>query len=540
MMRVLPAAIVALMAAVTGGPAQAQVRVAPRVLVFPFVVQIAPSSSQKAAELAWLGEAAAILVTDELERVGVPSFSRDDRVAAFDRLQLPLASGLTRAMTIRVGELAGASHIVFGEIRAGDRLAVRARLLQLDAGQQLADRAEEASAAEMFELFGRVAAGLASASGRVLSVDAKPAARPALDVFENYVKGLIGITPATQQRYLETAYNRAPRDARVLLALWSVYTEQGQHTKALAAARSVPADSPLLRRARFSAALSLIDLSRWNEAFKALVDLQAEAPSPAVVNALGVVQLRRTGAPDGQPATDFFKQAVDVVPEDTDYLFNLGYAAALARDTPAALVWLREAVRFDAADGDAHLVMSAVLASAGRTVESQRELELARLLGTRREIVPGAARDRVPAGLERLQTDMDAWMVRPSTSIANPAQREQQAVADFHVEEARRRFEAQEDREAIEALRRAIYLSPYRDEPHLLLGRLYQRAGRLPEAIDEFKVAIWCRESVEARLALAAAWLAAGDRVAARTEADRALVLAPGSQEAQALRRQID
>jgi Flp pilus assembly protein TadD len=515
------------LAACMGGGADAQSRATTRVLVLPFAVQVDPAGAQSPTELAWLGEAAAILVTDELDRMGLPTFSRDDRVAAFDRLQLPLSAALTRAMTIRAGELAGASHIVFGEIRAGQRLAVRARLLHLDAAQQLADRSDDGTAAELYDLFGRVGAGIAGAMGRVVAPEPRPAVRQPLDVFEHYVKGLIAVSPATRQRILEAAYNRAPRDSRVLLALWEVYTEQGQHSKALAAARSVPADSPLLRKSRFVAALSLIDLARWNEAFKALSDLQAERPAASVANALGVVQLRRTGAADGPPAAVFFKQAVDLVPEDTDYLFNLGYAAALAHDAPAALVWLREAVRFDAADGDAHLVMSAVLAGAGRQTESQREWDLARLLGTRREIAPGTPRERVPAGLERLHTDLDGWAMKPPTSIGNPAQREQQDVADFHIEEGRKRFAAQQDREAIDSLRRAIYLSPY-------------RAGRLPEAIDEFKVAIWARDTAEARIALAASLLAFGDRAAARVEIDRALALAPGSQEAQALRRQID
>ena len=120
------------------------------------------------------------------------------------------------------------------------------------------------------------------------------------------------------------------------------------------------------------------------------------------------------------------------------------------------------------------------------------------------------------------------------------ARQEQQEVATFHLDEGRRLFAAQKDREAINELRRAVYLSPYQDEPHLLLGRLYQRGGRLPEAIDEFKVAIWCRESAAARLALGTAFLESGDRPAARREAERALVLQPDSAEARTLLEKID
>ena len=61
----------------------------------------------------------------------------------------------------------------------------------------------------------------------------------------------------------------------------------------------------------------------------------------------------------------------------------------------------------------------------------------------------------------------------------------------------------------------------------MLLGRLYQRGGRLTEAIEEFKVAIWCHETVDARVTLGTALLEAGDEAGARREATRALALKP-------------
>jgi Tfp pilus assembly protein PilF len=198
-------------------------------------------------------------------------------------------------------------------------------------------------------------------------------------------------------------------------------------------------------------------------------------------------------------------------------------------------------VRFDAPNGDAHLVMSAVLESTGKSVEAQRELDLAKLLGgTRRDVSATTLSARVPAGLERLPTELDLSVMRVDAAIASPAQREQQEVAQFHLDQARRLLDAKNDRAAVNELRRAIYLSPYQDEPHLLLGRVYQRSGRLPEAVDEFKVAIWCRETADARVALGIAMLESGDKTAARREAERALVLKPDSAEARTLLARID
>jgi Flp pilus assembly protein TadD len=84
-------------------------------------------------------------------------------------------------------------------------------------------------------------------------------------------------------------------------------------------------------------------------------------------------------------------------------------------------------------------------------------------------------------------------------------------------------------------LRRALYLSPYEADAHVLLGRIYLRTGQTQAAIDAFKIALWSSESAAAHLALAQAYVQAKNDVGARTEAQRALTLAPESGEAKAL-----
>lgn len=529
-----PAAALALMASLwVAGPAAAQTPSSPRVLVLPFSAQAEAQAPGGAGAALWLREAAALLLSEGLDQLGVGTFSRNERVVVFDRLRLPLSGSFSRATTIRVGELVGASEVVFGELRLGSKLSVRVRAIDLQTSRQLPDIADEAALSDLFPLFERLSDRLAHTLGRRVTAPRRPPAI-SLEAFENYVKGLVAATPAAQQRFLETAMMRAPRDGRILNGLWSVYTEQGAHDKALAAVSAVPPDSPYLTRARFNLALSLIELRRFDGAFRELTALYGQRRAAAVSNALGVVQLRRGITTEPVSATRYFERAVSEDPAGTDYLFNVGYARAVVNDAAGALHWLRETVRRDAADGDAHLVMSAMLSATGRTVEAQRELELARQLGTSLETPPASVSSKVPPGLERIETEIDA-AAHIDAVITNPAQRDQQDMAAFHLQQARRLMSAQKDREAMSELRRAIYLSPYEDEPHLLVGKLHQRAGRLADAIDEFKVAIWCRESAAARVALGAALLESGDKDAARREAERAIVLAPSLEEAREL-----
>jgi len=340
-------------------------------------------------------------------------------------------------------------------------------------------------------------------------------------------------------RFLEAGVRQAPHDAHVLTALWTVYSVQGAHEKALAAAMAVPADSELSRKARFEAAISLISLKRFDGALKELTALNADRPAAIVANALGVVQLRRPVQPATPSASSFFSRAVEIEPGNTEYLFNLGYADALAGDALASLSWLREAVRYDAALGDAHLVMSAVLDAAGRPVEAAHELDLAKLLGTRPEVAARVLSEKVPAGLERLPIIYERTASVGIGAAPPASQRQQDETAAFYLERGRTLAADHHDREAIAALRRAVYLSPYDDEPHVLLGRLLQHNGHLQDAIDEFKIAIWSRESAAARTALGDALLESGDRAGARREAERALVLEPNFADARALLKKI-
>ena len=212
------------------------------------------------------------------------------------------------------------------------------------------------------------------------------------------------------------------------------------------------------------------------------------------------------------------------------------------RDPPAAIYWLREAVRRDPTDGDAHYVLGAALQYTGASAEATREKELAgRLSSSYAEWDRRAANgvNGVPKGLERLKDRLSRPGGRVDAIIMAAGQRDQAELADFHLDAGRRAFEREADREAEQELRRALFLSPYRAEAHVLLGRIYLRGGRTTEAVQELKIAIWSETTVPAYLALAEAYLQSKDLAAALVEVDRALTLNPASPDALALRDRI-
>ena len=504
-----------------------------RVLVMPF--EVSPQAEQ--GTTFWVGEAASLLVANALQARGFPIFTRAERAAAFEELDLPASAPLTRATILKVAQLVGASDVVIGTLTIdGADAAVRVRSVRVEAGRVQPDVAERAALRDLMTLADRVASRLVEQGLR--AVKGAPVAAgvpPALPAFEAYVKGLVAATPATREKFLREAIALAPDYAVAHLALWELLDEQERHADALAEAGRVPASSPFAGRAQFASAMSLIALARHQEAFDVLERLQASGPSPFILNAQGVIQLRRGATPGLGSAVYYFNKAAEQDPDDSDFLFNLGYAYALDRDNDGALYWLREAVRRAPADGEAHLVMAAVLEASGKTVEAERERALARMLGS---VMDASG---VPPDLERLRADLVSGTFGAADAlITNPAQREQQGLSAFHLERGRRLFGEQQDRDAALELRRAIYLSPYLPEAHLLLGRIYERAGRLSEAIDAFRISIWAQETAAARLALAEGLIANGQGEDARIEIARVLELDPDGANGAAAKALLD
>jgi Flp pilus assembly protein TadD len=285
---------------------------------------------------------------------------------------------------------------------------------------------------------------------------------------------------------------------------------------------------------------SQLELKRYDDAFNTLRALQNDARSAEVLNALGVVQLRRGATSQTGRAVYYFSQASQVDPSDPDYFFNLGYGYWLDRDPPAAIYWLREAVRLDPADGEAHLVLAAALQQSGATAEATRERELAQRLSTNYEgSAARAASEPVPRGLERVKEFLDRPTGRVDSIITSAGQRDQTELAIHHLEAGRRAIARELDREAEQELRRALYLSPYLSEAHLLLGRVYLRVGRTADAVQAFKIALWSEETAAGHVALAEAYVAMQNLAAAKEEVARALALDPQSAEAIALRAKI-
>jgi predicted Zn-dependent protease/TolB-like protein len=498
-----------------------------KILIVPFETPVSDGGAY------WLGDAAALLVADDVNARGLGAIARRARTRAYDQLHLPPNTRLSEATVIKVGQIVGASEVVVGRVQVtGTELTLGARAIHLEAGSADAEAVERGQLSDLFAIARRVAQKVVPGGA-----DVQPVHAPPLQAFEQYVKGLLAEQPGTQASFLESALKADPRYDAARLALWDVRDGQGNAAAALAALKGIEPTSPFARGARFRSGISQLELEKFDDAFATFKALLEERPDAAVLNDLGVVQIRRGSSPEtGKPAY-YFTKAVDAQPDDSDLLFNLGYAYALDRDPQAAIYWLRETVRRTPTDADAHFVLAAELDAAGNTVEAGRERALATQLSAKYAARRG---EPLPRGLERTRDDLeDERFTAVDHALGATARQDQRDIAQYHLDRGRRLFEQDRDRDALSELRRAVFLSPYESEAQLLIGKIYLRAGRPRDAVDALKVSIWSQDSAAAHVALGEAYLRLKDPAAARAQVQRALAIDPASEEAQKLAARI-
>jgi TolB-like protein len=151
-----------------------------RYLVIPF------DNTRGEARLYWLSEGSAVLLTDDLIALGEPAITREDRLRAFDRLNVPPVASLSHATVIRLGQLVAASHVVAGAFELeGQTLTVRARAIRLDTGRMLPEVVERGPLADMFHVYARLARQLAP--GSAVSLEQMEAGHAPLPAFEPYI-----------------------------------------------------------------------------------------------------------------------------------------------------------------------------------------------------------------------------------------------------------------------------------------------------------------------------------------------------------------
>ncbi|MGH9662713.1 MAG: hypothetical protein ACRD96_29455, partial [Bryobacteraceae bacterium] len=210
------------------------------VLVLPFF-NLTPHGN-----LDWIGESLAETVREALAVEGVVTFTRDDRQEVFRRLAVRPYALLTRASVVKLGEAAGATHVVWGQYEVSPEaggvspkstLRIRSRVLDLQKLRQGSELTELGALEDLAPLETHLAwqAVRALASGPAPSEADFRRTRPALrvDAIESYIRGLLADSPDQKLKLFAQAARLDTRYSQPCFQLGRLYAGRLQHRESL-------------------------------------------------------------------------------------------------------------------------------------------------------------------------------------------------------------------------------------------------------------------------------------------------------------------
>jgi len=486
------------------------------VLVLPF------DNSTHQSGLAWISEAFPEILGQRLSAQSLFVINREDRQYAFDRMGIPVNLHASRATLYRIASQLDANYIILGAYSYdGKTFTARAQVLDMKTLRLSPDLVESGPLASLIAIQTALAWDVSLHiypdlyESRQSFIQRAPAIR--LDAFESFIRGVLATAQPEKIRYLKAAVAIDPTYAQALLLLGKTYYAAHDYEQAAIWFAKLPQDDSAYSESSFFLGLCEYHLGRFDRASAAFKSTAEHVPLTEVLNNIGVTENRR-GHHD---AVGYFQKAVDADPTDADYHFNLAVALYRKGDIPAAQRQLRDTLARRANDADA-LKFQDALAASLTTHTPATYVPLTRI-----------KRNYDESSYRQLAVELQN-AIEASVDRAKPADR-----AKLHIERARQFLANGVAGEAESQFREALIHEPSNAEALSGLAHALALQSRFSEARYQAVAAIRLNPSAEAYLALARADLHDNDAAAAQQDLQKALALAPSSEDSRAVAEEI-
>jgi tetratricopeptide (TPR) repeat protein/TolB-like protein len=526
-------------------------------LVFPF------ENSGASPRFDWLGEGLEELTIQYLSDGGEQVYSHAGRARELERYGLPNSAKLSRATMLRIAQDLDADFVIFGTFASdGTSLNVDAHVLRIDPPALLPAVHETGGLNSLMDLQSHVVWRALSANNKSYPLTqnefAKTLRTLRLDAFEHFVRGLLATDDEPRLRELREAARLEPAWPDPAFALGETYAARADCNSALPWFSRVPKTHQRYVEAVFATGVCRLQLNQPEKAEEVFTSLQASlrnnpapgsaasnslsgADLPEILNNLGIALSRQGKAPAAQSD---LQRATELDPDEDDYPFNLGLLAYRANDFAGAVAAFQEASEREPDNPEDRALLILALERSGKKVEADEEREtVAEALGPNAlpTIHIDAKGDAQPR-LDRVKTILDITALRleiqsPATLAAAPSL----VGSDIPVPPVARIRRGRQELTAgkLDAaevdFRAALSVDPANASAHQGLAEVDRRRSKLDDAVKELQTSLATRDSAVVRTMLARVFLEQNKFDQARTEAQRALTLAPNYAEAKQL-----
>ena len=398
------------------------------ILVFPF------ENESHMANLDWLGEGLAELTTERLQDRGLIVLSRQERLAALEKIGLPDSARFSHATMVKIATEADADEVIYGQfVSDGNMVTLQTYVLYISPPRLSAPFTQTSSMQFLLRAHARLSWQILCAidqhnclpesADQDESSFSEPPASLRLDALENFIQGLTGTDDESRLRALREAARLEPAWDRPAYELGQSYFARRDCESALPWFSRVPPNRPDGPESGFDTGVCHLlrnDAARAEAAFSGMAE-RTRSADPAnrlpelaeVRNNLGIARLRLG---KWSEAASEFERAATLDDEEADYWVNLGIAKMAGKAPAAAVTPLERARKIAPDDKDARALLISALEAVGRVSEAAAIRAEAPQSGGR--AVQPVLQD--PAGLARLarlSKDFDHSLLRPTGEV---------------------------------------------------------------------------------------------------------------------------
>lgn len=517
-------------------------------LVFPF------ENAGTAPRLDWIGEGLEELTIQRLSAAEQQVYSHSGRVNEMDLYGLPAGAKLSHATMLHIAQELDADYIVFGSYTSdGQNLKVSARLLRISPVALLPEIRETGPLASLMDLHNRLLWRLlrSNDSSFPLSLgDFSGLQRPlSLAAFEQYIHGLLANDDESRLRALKEAAHLEPDWPDPAFAIGEVYFQRNDCLSALPWFAKVPHWHPQKVEATFSTGVCRLRMGQAEQAEEVFATLQEDlhrnlvsgADLPEILNNLGIARARQENLPAAFTA---ISRASDIDPDEDDYPFNLGLLALQEKEYGRAVTDFEEAAKREPDNAEDQAFLIYALEKSGRKADAaaardaageafgDQGLPLLQLDSKKGDSLTRFQRVMGELDITSLRLELEGPQTQQN-SVVDAAAPKDGSVA--HLRRGRQEMRAGRLDVAEEEFRAALTADPHNASAHLELAEIYHRRGKLDDAEHELQLSLAERDSAAVRTMLARVYLAQNKPDLARTEAEKAVKLAPNYPEAKEL-----
>lgn len=371
--------------------------------------------------LDWMREAVPAAIAEGLAvRPELYVFGFDERVAAYERLDIPAAASVGRATAITIAWDIGADFLITGRISGtSEAFQIDARVLDLDEDSVGPVLIVNGKRADTLKLAATLTTRLAKEMlpGSIVP-DTIPLPVPA-GAFEAYVRGILSLEPQRRTELLQEAIRLYPSYWAAIYRLGQVYYLDSNYKDSTELLEKIPAGAPDYAQARFLLGMDAYHQEDFTRAARVYSTL---APGYDVLVNLGAA-LARGGDSAGAAAT--WRRALERKPGGLEASFNLAFLSLSRNDWDAAASRLAPLLRAYPRDAEVMFLLGRAYDRLGRTEEAGRLTAQALRLSPQLSRWSGPS---VPNAI-RVRAEFDATEVRMPSGIWTEARLSRRSAA---------------------------------------------------------------------------------------------------------------